>query len=1096
MATRTTLQLSTLREVVEESYRLLETSGRQGGLLAAIASATARSIPVHRVLTVALERLTTYLQASAACIHLLDASEERLALDAQSGLPASTARHLTSLDVRRPPMDRVIRETVPYFTAEEWGTEEPSREPAEHLLRGLSAMLPLVSMDRVIGTLMILYPSPRFLPPSRTRFLIALGNELGHAIEDATLIDNLRDSEARHRLLLESAGDLIYGIDLDGRTFYVSPSAKAITGYKPEEFLDGSITPLRMCAREYRDALKAMFRSAAREGTTGTLEFRARRKDGRQIWLSATWAPLRDSAGAHRGIQGTVRDVSAQKMAEDELRRRNDELAAMNTVASTLAESIDPDELLNRAIDAVIEVIGAKAGRIAVIVEGTRRLRTVVSRNIPETLLEHIAEFELGDPWSGSVAASGEPLTIGNLSTSPYLLHAHPATIEWGLKSLVSVPIRSKGRVLGVIEVAHDVPEHFATRDLELLSAIANQLGLALDNARLYEQMRRKAKEMATLLRSVGDLLPTTPVENKFHQIMRSLEETFGYEAGWLGLVDQDRTSLIGVAEFGQETGPEGIGLELPVTAPVRHPMVLALIERKPNVVIDPGNDPRYTDDRERMPLGRAGCLASLPILSGEEVLGVLSVGRYASKVPITERDIELLETFASHAAITIEGARLLEDARVRADQAGSLSRIASLLTQTLDLKDVLDQIVADAATLLSVEIASLFLFDEKTATLVGKAVVGLDPSMLEDFRIPLSFSRTAQEAARTLQPIVVHEPLEDGRIPRPVVERFSIISSLTLPLVLRSTLVGFLFLDHVTSVRRFTQRDIDLASRFAHLAAVAIGNARLFDHALRREDQLTRQMEMKGRELEDARSRLTTSEYLAWLGQLAAGLGHEIRTPLSVIKNATYYLNSRLVDADEAIRRNLVMIREGVTSSERIVAHLLDFSRGRKLTRLPVDLETLIASAAQEADIPPSIGFASRLATEMPHIIGDTELLARVLVNLFTNAVQAMPEGGALSVSAAPDEEETAVLIEISDTGEGIAPENLARVFEPLFTTRARGMGLGLALCKMLVEAHGGTIAVKSLPGTGTTFTLTLPVHSDLPERDERGDSTERVDS
>jgi signal transduction histidine kinase len=289
---------------------------------------------------------------------------------------------------------------------------------------------------------------------------------------------------------------------------------------------------------------------------------------------------------------------------------------------------------------------------------------------------------------------------------------------------------------------------------------------------------------------------------------------------------------------------------------------------------------------------------------------------------------------------------------------------------------------------------------------------------------------------------------------------------------------------------------DIELLEAFARHAALAIEGSRLYDRAEHRAYELAREVEAQSRELQATRVRLTTTEHLAWLGQLAAGIGHEIRSPLSVIKNAAYYLNVRLTDADEAVRRNLDMIRQEVIASEKIVGHLLDFSRGRMLKRLPIDLNSLVKSTIEELSIPSHISLTTSLSREPISVSGDGELLARVIVNLAMNAIQAMPTRGTLSIATFLSNDSSKALLEVSDTGKGIPSENIDKIFEPLFTTKAKGMGLGLALCRMLVQAHGGEIDVTSEAGKGTTFMLSLPLDGHSSRGTGPGEPTATTDS
>lgn len=227
-------------------------------------------------------------------------------------------------------------------------------------------------------------------------------------------------------------------------------------------------------------------------------------------------------------------------------------------------------------------------------------------------------------------------------------------------------------------------------------------------------------------------------------------------------------------------------------------------------------------------------------------------------------------------------------------------------------------------------------------------------------------------------------------------------------------------------------------------------------------------------RDLARAQEQLVRSQRLAAIGQLASSMSHELRNPLSVLRSSAYYLRSRLADADEKVRKHLDIIEQEISNSDKIITDLLDFSRIKPPTLQRTYLNYIVEEALERVEIPPSVKLVRDLAEGLPPIQADAFQLEQVVVNLLTNAVQAMPQGGVLTVRTALRED--SLVLEVSDTGCGIDPEHLERIFEPLFTTKSRGIGLGLTICKTLVENHGGTITVESTPGRGTTFTITLP--------------------
>ena len=218
----------------------------------------------------------------------------------------------------------------------------------------------------------------------------------------------------------------------------------------------------------------------------------------------------------------------------------------------------------------------------------------------------------------------------------------------------------------------------------------------------------------------------------------------------------------------------------------------------------------------------------------------------------------------------------------------------------------------------------------------------------------------------------------------------------------------------------------------------------------------------------------LVRKEKLAVLGQLAGGLGHELRNPLGVMSNAVYYLKTTLSDADETTKEYLEIISSEVGNAENIVSDLLDLSRIRPAEREKIAASELVAQVVEKQPPPEKVEVNTEIPSELPPVFVDPRQIGQVLDNLVTNSYQAMPEGGKLKITTRA--EKSQVNLYITDTGCGISKENLKKIFEPLFTTRARGIGLGLAVSKNLVEVNGGSIEVESEEGKGSTFTVILP--------------------
>jgi signal transduction histidine kinase len=257
---------------------------------------------------------------------------------------------------------------------------------------------------------------------------------------------------------------------------------------------------------------------------------------------------------------------------------------------------------------------------------------------------------------------------------------------------------------------------------------------------------------------------------------------------------------------------------------------------------------------------------------------------------------------------------------------------------------------------------------------------------------------------------------------------------------------------------------------------------------------ELEHTVEERTRQLMVAQEELVRKEKLAILGQLSGSVGHELRNPLGVMSNAVYFLKMVLADADETTKEYLDIIKNEIDNSLRIITDLLDFARTKTPQTKPVTVRELTDASIGRCAIPENIDIQTEIPNNLPLLRVDPLQMGQVLTNFITNAVQAMPKGGALRVAARfvraihelplqNQGQKTGdfIAISVTDSGEGISPENMDKLFQPLFTTKAKGIGLGLVVCMNLVTANNGRIEVESAPGQGTTFTVLLPV--------ERGD-------
>ncbi len=224
---------------------------------------------------------------------------------------------------------------------------------------------------------------------------------------------------------------------------------------------------------------------------------------------------------------------------------------------------------------------------------------------------------------------------------------------------------------------------------------------------------------------------------------------------------------------------------------------------------------------------------------------------------------------------------------------------------------------------------------------------------------------------------------------------------------------------------------------------------------------------------------RTSRQQKLAALGQLSAGVGHDLRNPLAAVANSIFVLNRRLEQAgpvDERLREPLELAKRELAACQRIITDLLDYARETRLELEPIDVRALIDECVGLVFVPAHVGLTVEVATGVGLVPLARDRVRQVLVNLVQNAIEAIPDSRRGQVRVAATREPGVLLVTVADDGVGMSSQTRARIFEPLFTTKKQGTGLGLAIVESLVRQHGGQVTLDSAPGKGTTFTVRLP--------------------
>ena len=385
---------------------------------------------------------------------------------------------------------------------------------------------------------------------------------------------------------------------------------------------------------------------------------------------------------------------------------------------------------------------------------------------------------------------------------------------------------------------------------------------------------------------------------------------------------------------------------------------------------------------------------------------------------------------------------------------------IISVVHSSIHLEDVMDLVAWKATEVLGAKGAILRLLNIETDELEISASYGISRAYLA--KGPVSHHRTITDVCRQKKVIIIEDIRNDPRIQYPQeawAEGYRFI--IDVPLSVADDVVGILRL-YFAEMRHFSEIELDWIIAIAEQCSCALGKARLLDT-----------YEFKYHEL------ATQTEKLTALGRMAAGIAHEINNPLAGV--LLYSSNMiKKVPKGDALEEGLQIIIDETIRCRKIIQELLEFSKGSDPAKAPTDINETINKALNILEnefLLKRIKLAKNLASDLPDVMADGSQFEQVFVNLLINAVQAVPEEGTVQVKSCLTDQRSCISVEVSDNGPGISRKEQSKIFEPFFSTKSNGTGLGLSVSYGIVRNHQGNISVQSQPGEGTRFIVRVPI-------------------
>ncbi len=750
-----------------------------------------------------------------------------------------------------------------------------------------------------------------------------------------------------------------------------------------------------------------------------------------------------------------------------------DRLQALNALDAALAATLEPEKVAEISLRHLMEAVDATQATLLLHQDHamgcvhytlSSLADEVATRQPPENLEALQALVRTLPPQSG-------PTLIAELRERRADVNDETFADGWEDATLLA-PIWNEEEPIGILLFGpRQDARPFSSEDRALIQAGASGVGQALQNAHLYQASRAKSIRLVTLNSISAVAVSSLNPNLVMREIIERMCETLDAVEGSILLLDEETGQLHFAITLDERAHP----LKDMVLAPGQGIAGWVAQECQAVRVNDVRSDPRFYDGVDRAAGFSTTSLLCAPLIHREDVIGVIEIVN-KRKGAFSAHDLHLLESAASIAAAALENARLYNDAQRRAGELAQVNEVGLTLTSSLDTAKISQMALEEVSRLFENDGTALLQTDDDDEHLHVVHAFYNGEHRRPPFTLPVDEGISGWVLTNR-QAVRIKDAQTDPRFwegaPTAQLEPHAM---LVAPLLAQTHVIGVVLVMS-RKINAYTEEDLHLLQALAPMLSATLENARLYEdlkHLLR--------------EREQAQARLIQTEKMAAIGRLVASLAHEINNPLQAIQGCLTLAHEEIEEVKidpSSLAYYVNVAEEEIDRISGILRRMRDFYRPARqeyrLTHVHDVLESVLALTRKQLEHN-DITVEHRWSEELPQIYANPDRLKQVFLNFVLNAMDAMPEGGALTIITAetsrhPDGE--AIKIVFADTGMGMDKATQARIFEPFFTTKPDGSGLGLSISYGIIQAHRGDVDITSEVGRGTTMTIRLPVGS-----------------